>query len=697
MKTPVSRTGAILCATLCAIHVNWNEQPSQDATSERVQHARAALHFEENVGQADPHARYIARAGELNLLATDDRAVIVFADGSSMPPFVSLELIGSRHSMPIGRHTLRGTANYFRGSDRAAWLTNLPTYSELWYSDVYRGIDWVFHGNLTQSRLEYDFVLAPGADSEEIAVRIAGAASIEIKDGKHLALEVAGRSLYMNELFVYQTIKGERVEVDAHYAMKGQDTIGFVIDGAFDRTRPLVIDPVLAYSTYIGGSNTDRGFAPAIDHHGQLYLTGTTASLNFPVESPEQATNGGNFDAYVAKFSADGSELEYSTYFGGSRLEEGFGIAVDEHGSAYVSGRTGSPDMPVVNALQPVYGGGPFDAFVMKLDPSGSELLFSTFVGGIGDDRAFDLRLDARDRLFVSGTTGSTNFPIVNGLQPIYAGNTDAFLSTMSDDGSALLYSTYLGGSGMEQFGALAVDNAGRAAVVGRTSSLDFPVANAVQPIFGGGPADAFVSRYNEFGSDYIYSSYLGGSGDDSGISTAVTRAGEVFVGGNTTSLNYPVVNALQPMFAGVRDMIITRLDRSGQIVFSTYLGGRGNENAFGLAVDAPGNLYLSGFTNSPDFPTKNALYATPRGGVDAVFAKISRAGDSLIYSTYFGGTGEDRGDYIALDPAGNAYFCGWTGSLDFPTTPGAFQPTFGGPQFDAFVVKFADDRPTRH
>jgi hypothetical protein len=478
--------------------------------------------------------------------------------------------------------------------------------------------------------------------------------------------------------------------------MKAQDTIGFVIDGSFDPTRPLVIDPVLAYSTYLGGSNTDRGFAPAIDHHGKLYLTGTTAALNFPVDNPEQSTNGGNFDAFVAKFSADG-ELEYATYFGGSRFEEGFGIAVDEHGSAYVSGRTGSPDMPVVSALQPVYGGGPFDAFVMKLDPSGSRLLFSTFLGGTGDDRAFDLRLDARDRVFVSGTTASTNFPIVNGLQPFYAGNTDAFLSTMSDDGSALLYSTYLGGSGAEQFGAIAVDNAGRAAVVGRTSSLDFPVENAVQPIFGGGPADAFVARYNEFGSGFIYSTNLGGSGDDSGISSAVTRDGDVFVGGNTNSPNYPVVNALQPMFAGVRDMIITRLDRSGQIVFSTYLGGSGNENAFGLAVDAPGNLYVSGFTTSPNFPTRNALYATPRGGVDAVFAKISRAGDSLIYSTYFGGSGEDRGDYIAVDPSGNAYFCGWTGSLDFPTTPGAFQPTFGGPQFDAFVVKLADDRPTLH
>jgi hypothetical protein len=694
MNTPVSRIGGILCATLCAIQVNWNEQPSQDATSERVQHARAALHFEENVGQADPQARYIARAGELNLLATDDRAVIVFADGSSMPPSVSLELIGSRRSMPIGRHTLRGTANYFRGSDRAAWLTNLPTYSELWYSDVYRGIDWVFHGNLTQSRLEYDFVLAPGADSEEIAVRMTGAASIEIKDGKHVALEVAGRSLYMNELFVYQTIEGERVEVDAHYVMKGENTIGFAIDGSFDPTRPLVIDPVLAYSTYIGGGNTDRGFAPAIDRHGNLYLTGTTASLNFPVENPEQAASGGNFDAYVAKFTADGSALEYSTYFGGSGLEEGFGIAVDERGSAYVSGRTGSPNMPVVNALQPVYGGGPFDAFVIKLDPSGTQLLFSTFLGGAGDDRAFDLRLDARDRVFVSGTTASTNFPIVNGLQPIYAGNTDAFLATMSDDGSALLYSTYLGGSGTEQFGALAVDNAGRAAVVGRTSSLDFPTANAVQPTFGGGPADAFVTRYNESGG-FIYSSYLGGSGDDSGISTAVTRSGDVFVGGNTTSLNYPVVNALQPTFAGVRDMIVTRLDRSGQIAFSTYLGGSGNETAFGLAVDAPGNLYVSGFTTSPNFPTRNALFATPRGGVDAVFAKISAAGDSLIYSTYFGGSGEDRGDYIAVDPTGNAYFCGWTGSPDFPTTPGAFQPTFGGPQFDAFVVKVADDRPT--
>ena len=626
---------------------------------------------------------------------TDDQAIVVFAVGSSRRSAVTLELIGSERTPAVGSRRLSGTTNYFIGHDPARWLTNVPTYSEVTYFDVYDGIDWVFRGNNSQSQLEYDFIVAPGADPHNISLRISGADSIDLTNGRQLSIQVSGRRLVMNNLSMFQSINGERSDVAGHYIKKGPDAIGFEIDNQYDSTRPLIIDPVIAYATYIGGINEDRGVAVAIDHHGNAYLTGRTASLDFPTEHPQQPASGGNFDAFIAKFTADGSALEYSTYFGGSGLDEGFGIAVDEHGNAYVSGQTGSTNMPTSNALQSTYGGGASDAFVMKLDPTGTQLLFSTFLGGSGDDRALDCRLDASDAIYIVGATGSTNFPTVAALQPTFGGGLrDVFLAKMDSDGSTLLFSTYLGGSGNEaNICALAVDNAGRAAVVGKTASTNFPVANAVQPIFGGGIGDAFVSLFNETGSAFIYSTYLGGSGDDQAFSAAVTRSGEVIAGGNSSSTNYPLVNPLQSTMAGVKDLVITKLDRRGQIVFSTYLGGSANENTLGLGVDPPGNVYFTGFTDSPNFPLSNPLQSTISGLRDAIFGKISARGDSLIFSTYFGGSGADMAGFLAVDPSGNAYVSGWTSSADFPVTPGAFQTSFAGPPFDAFLVKIAELR----
>jgi len=624
---------------------------------------------------------------------TDDQAIVVFPDGSPRPSVVSLELLGSDRTPAVGSRALSGTSNYFIGDDPARWLTNVPMYSEVTYFDVYNGIDWVFRGNNSQSQLEYDFIVAPGADPRNISIRISGADSINLTDGRQLAIEVSGRRLLMNNLSMFQSIDGEQRQIAGHYVMKGPDVIGFEIDNRYDSTRPLIIDPVIAYATYIGGINEDRGVAVAIDHHGNAYLTGRTASLNFPTEDPQQPASGGNFDAFIVKFNADGSALEYSTYFGGSGFEEGFGIAVDKEGNAYVSGETGSANMPISNALQPTYGGGPSDAFVFKLDPTGTQLLFSTFLGGSSDERALDCRLDASGAIYIAGRTGSPNFPTVAAVQPTFGGIRDAFLAKMDSAGSTLLFSTYLGGSGAENICALAVDPAGRAAVVGKTASLNFPVANAVQPTYGGGIGDVFVSRFDETGSSFIYSTYLGGSGDDQGFSAAVTRSGEVIAGGNSASTNYPLVNPLQSTMAGVRDLVITKLDKRGRIVFSTYLGGTANENAFGLGVDPPGNVYFAGFTASPNFPLSNPLQSTMSGPMDAIFGKISARRDSLIFSTYFGGIGADEAGFLAVDPGGNAYVSGWTSSADFPATPDAFQTSFAGPPFDAFLVKIAELR----
>jgi hypothetical protein len=686
-----------LWISICALHVNCGGALPRDLTPETARHARRPLQFEKNQGQADPRAKYIARAGELNLFMTDDQPLVVFAAGSSRPSAVSLQLIGSGRTPAVGSKPLSGTTNYFIGHDPARWLTNVPTYSEVAYFDVYDGIDWVFHGNSSQSQLEYDFIVAPGADPHNISLRISGADSIDLTDGRQLAIEVSGRRMLMNNLSMFQSIDGEQKQVAGHYVMKGPDVIGFEIDNRYDSTRPLIIDPVLAYATYIGGISEDRGVAVAIDHHGNAYLTGSTASLNFPTQDPQQPASGGGFDAFIAKFTADGSALEYSTYFGGSGPDRGFGIAVDENGSAYACGQTGSANMPTFNALQPTYGGGVSDAFVIKLDPTGAQLLFSTFLGGSSDERALDCRLDASRALYIAGTTGSADFPTAAAVQPTFGGIRDAFLAKMDSAGSTLLFSTYLGGSGAENICALAVDLAGRAAIVGKTASLNFPVANAVQPTFGGGIGDVFVSRFDETGSSFIYSTYLGGSDDDQGFSAAVTRSGEVIAGGNSASTNYPLVNPLQSTMAGVRDLVITKLDRRGRIVFSTYLGGAANENAFGLGVDPSGNVYFAGFTASPNFPLSNPLQSTIRGPMDAIFGTISARGDALIFSTYFGGSGVDEAGFLAVDPVGNAYISGWTSSADFPATPGAFQTSFAGPLFDAFLVKLAADHPTLH
>jgi len=670
------------------------QRPRQEPTSERVQHTKSLLRFEENQGQADPRARYIARAGELNLFITDDTTLVVSAGGPSRPLPVSLELIGAERTPPVGSKPRSGTTNYFIGHDPVRWLTNVPTYAEVTYFDVYDGIDWLFRGNNSQSQLEFDFIVAAGADPRDISIRVSGADSIDLTDGRQLAIDVSGSRLSMNNLSMFQSIDGEHRQVPGHYVMKSPDVIGFEIDNSYDSTRPLIIDPVLAYATYIGGASEDRGVAVAIDRHGNAYLTGRTASLNFPTAQPQQPASGGNFDAFIAKFNADGSALEYSTYFGGNNSDQGFGIAVDENGNAYASGQTSSANMPTVNALQPTYGGGGTDAFVMKLDPTGTQLLFSTFLGGSSDDRALDCRRDASGAIYIAGATASLNFPTVAALQPTFGGVRDAFLTKMDEDGSTLLFSTYLGGSGAEgNIDALAVDLAGNAAVIGRTASKDFPVANAVQPTFGGGVSDVFVSRFDATGSSFIYSTYLGGSGEDQAFSAAATRSGEVIAGGNSASTNYPLVNPLQSTMAGVRDLVITKLDRRGRIVFSTYLGGSQNEQTVGLGVDPPGNVYFVGFTLSPNFPLSDPLQSTLRGPSDAIFGKISARGDSLLFSTYFGGRGSDEAGFFAVDPTGDEYISGWTSSSDFPVTPGAFQTSFAGPPFDAFLVKLAELR----
>jgi hypothetical protein len=580
-----------------------------------------------------------------------------------------------------------GNSNYFIGNDPKKWRSNVPTYARVKYEGIYPGTDLVYYGN--QSQVEYDFVVRPGADPHRIQFDVRGANRINIGTDGDLVLDVGERELRCHKPVVYQEDGGTRREIVAHYVIKHNNRIGFeiadydlrrpllidplvystflggsgdeggggiAVDSAgnayvtgttsstdFPTMSPLQpsygggIDDVfvtkinpsgsaLVYSTYLGGSGFEAAYRIAVDSAGNAYVVGQTFSTNFPTMNALQPSYGGGpDDAFVTKIDPSGSALVYSTYLGGSDFDAGYGIAVDGAGNAYVTGQTASTNFPTMNPLQPTYGGGSADAFVTKINPSGSAFVYSTYLGGSYDDEGWGIVVDSWGNAHIAGVTASTDFPTMNPLQPTYAGGPDAFVAELNPAGSALVYSTYLGGSGFEYAFGVALDSSGNTYVVGQTASTDFPTTNPLQPTYGGGAADAFVAELNPAGSAWVYSTYLGGSGLDQGSAIAVDSAGDAYVTGYTESTNFPTMNPLQPTFGGgVEDGFVAELRPEGlALVYSTYLGGKGYDGGGDIAVDSAGNAYVTGFTTSTNFPTRKPLQRSLNGSSDAFVTKI--------------------------------------------------------------------------
>jgi hypothetical protein len=486
---------------------------------------------------------------------------------------------------------------------------------------------------------------------------------------------------------VYQEKDGTRQEVAASYVIKDKSRVEFAV-ADYDSRKPLFIDPLI-YSTYLGGSGEDLGVGIAVDSSGNAYVTGETNSTDFPMMNALQPANGGGFDAFVAKLNPSGSGLVYSTYIGGSGFDSGSGIAVDSAGNAYVIGQTTSTNFPTVNALQPANGGGS-DAFVAKLNPNGSALVYSTYLGGSEFDEGLGIAVDGLGKAYVAGLTRSTNFPTANPLQPVSGGGYDAFVAKINPTGSAFIYSTYLGGNSDEGGYGIAV-HSGSAYVTGYTISTNFPTVNPLQPANGGG-ADAFVAKFSPTGSALVYSTYLGGSNGDSGFGIAVDVTGNAYVTGNTTSTNFPTMNPLQRTRRGGSDAFVTKINSSGSaLVYSTYLGGSGDDYGFGIAADVGGSAYVTGLTLSTNFRTVKPLQPVSGGNGDAFVAKINPAGSALAYSTYLGGSGGEQGNSIAQH-AGNAYVIGYTNSTNFPTM-NPLRSVNGG-NVDAFITVISKPSP---
>ena len=492
----------------------------------------------------------------------------------------------------------------------------------------------------------------------------------------------------------------------------------------YDRRQPLTIDPVLIYSTFLGGSSSEQAYGVAVDGSGSVYVTGSTSSLDFPATNrfwPTQPSPTNNCDlivvlnmvtsgcAFVTKFSPAGNSVIYSTVFGPGAA---FDIAVDAAGSVYVTGDTCSPDFPTVNPFQASLSG-PMpncDAFVTKLSPAGDALVYSTFLGGSCGDAGVGIAVDATGNAYVAGETGSVipinepcaaaNFPVVNGFQSTHGGIMDAFVAKLDPTGSRLLYSTYLGGRGDDGASGIALDGAGNIYVGGTTTSSNFPTMHPFQAC-GMGGEDGFMAKLSPSGDALMYSTCLGGACLDQIHAIAIDSSGHAYATGETCSSEYPTLNAFQNVRrAPSRDGFVTKLSPAGDsLAYSTFLGGSSLDTPYGIAVDPSGNAYITGQTFSADFPTVNPIQPTLADSrADAFVARISPEGNTLTYSTYIGGTGNptqqvhDWGWGIAVDSTGNAYVAGFTPSADFPTL-NAFQPTFGGGSssaLDGFLFKLA-------
>jgi uncharacterized protein (TIGR03437 family) len=668
----------------------------REATNQR-HYGDLPLSFELNQGQAGGQIKFLSRGNGYSLFLTSTEAVVALRQGE-----LRMKLLNANQDAPVsGLEPLPGKVNYILGADPKKWQTNVPTFARVRRHEIYRGVDMVFYGK--DRRLEYDFIIAPGADPGRIRLSFEGADKIELDDEGDLLLRTAGGTVKQHRPVIYQEVDGVRQEVSGGYLL-ADNQVSFKV-ASYDRDRPLVIDPVLSlsYSTYLGGGGDDVATDIALDGDGAAYITGLTESANFPTRNPAQPNyGGGGIDAFIVKLNPAGTDVVYATYLGGNDEDQALGIAVDPSGNAYVTGQTCSPNFPMRNAAQPRIGGF-CDAFVTKLNAEGSSVGYSTYLGGSEIDPGMAIAVDTAGNAYVAGWTRSANFPTKNALQTMLVGGGDAFVTKYNAAGSELVFSTFLGGNHLDFARAVAVDAAGNAYVTGETRSTNFPTVNPLQPAKGGdlGWGDAFVTKFNAAGSALVYSTYLGGSCDTEGWGVAVDAAGNAYVMGNTCSTDFPTVNAFQAQYGGgefARDAFVSKLNPAGTaLIYSTYLGGSGSENDENLgaiAVDANGQAYVAGQTNSGDFPLKSALQSQRRR-LDLFVTKFTAAGSAVVYSTYLGGS-DDDGMYlggIAVDARGNAFVTGITSSKDFPTTAGAFQPSpsvdLNG-RLEAIVTKIA-------
>ncbi|MBE3099898.1 MAG: SBBP repeat-containing protein [Planctomycetes bacterium] len=682
--------------------------------------------FVENQGQwADPAVRFVHNGDGANVAMTDSGPVFqVFrqvpreeADGGADndlagppgDPFgpdlsqthmlqFSATFAGANAATPIGMDPSGARFNYFVG-DQANWRSDVPAYEQVAYLGLYDGIDLVTWGQ--RDSLKYEFHVAPGADWRQVQVRYEGIQGLSLAaDGSLIvALGEDWGEVTDDAPAIYQTIGGERFDVAGRFVLLDERTYSFEVTGPYDPAQELVLDPDLAWLTYLGEDCSEGamlGQSIAVDSDGNTYITGYTAAEGLATAGAYDTTMSGEleswYDIFVAKFNPTASTLVYFTYLGGSMNEDAYSIAVDSGGNAYVTGETSSSGLATAGAYDTTFGGPP-DAFVAKFDATGSTLVYFTYLGGNlnSGNRGYGIAVDSGGNAYVTGATWCAGLATAGAFDTTYngpLGYSDAFVAKFNPTGSTLVYFTYLGGSADDYGYGIAVDSGGNAYVTGETSSSDLATAGAYDTLLNTGP-DAFVAKFNPTGSTLICFTYLGGTGSDYGRAIAVDSGGSPYVAGDTSSSGLATAGAHDTTYGGHSDAFVAKFDATASaLVYFTYLGGSGGDYGYGIAVDSAGNAYVTGYTYSSGLATPGAYDTTYRGGgADAFVAKFNPTGSTLVYSTYLGGSADDYGYGIAVDSAGNAYVTGLAGSPGLATA-GAYD-TLRNASGAAFVAKF--------
>jgi uncharacterized repeat protein (TIGR01451 family) len=738
--------------------------PMDDATKKRMIEAIAKIpmSFEVNRGQTDKQVQFLSRGAGYTLFLTHDSAVLALPIPSAKPatakeqpvvaanalPYVganirfdapdqrpyrgedvlTMRVVGAnQHARANGVDKQLAQCNYFIGNDPSQWHKNVANYGKVRYAGIYPGIDLMYYGK--QKQLEYDFVVNPGADPKLIALTFASGADaskptqLSVNDAGDLVAALPDGEVSFHKPVVYQNNNKSKIPVDGRYTLQADGKVGFEL-GAYDRSKQLVIDPVLSFSTYLGGSGNDIGYGVTygIDH-GEPTLVGSTSSVDFP-QAKALYSYGGNLDVFVSKYNPTLTELVFSTYIGGSGNDVPSQVTQDVYGDVFFVGYSTSPNFPVRGPVfQKTFKGGSVtgDAIVVEVESADLYLEWSSYLGGSGDDQAFGVAVDTPGNVFVSGHTTSTNFPVTAGAYqttcPVDSsgGCSTSFVSEVNPKGTALVYSTYLGGSnglGESAYG-IALDANDDAYLSGITGSPNYPTtSNAYQTTCGtdglcNGTYDGFVTELNPTGTAVLASTFLGGNNFDytAGI---VVKPTAVYVSGSTVSPDFPVTSkAAQSTYGGnsagcvfttgaCGDVTISKFNTAlTSLQYSTYLGGSLDENpGLSMAVDSNGYMYVVGQTDSPNFPQVDVLQAAYGGGSsDAFITQLTPQG-TIGYSTYFGGNGEDFAYRLTLDPSNNIYVTGGTLSTNFAVTAHAPQKTCGtdgncnGGFFDAWFSK---------
>ena len=569
-----------------------------------------------------------------------------------------------------GVSPLDAHVNFFLGAREKDWRTNVPVYQSVLYRNLYPGIDLRYR--IQGDRLKSEFGIMPGGDPRQIRMRYRGAKRIRIREDGGLIVEGQGGEVQENAPLIYQDSERGQVRIKGRYRLLDARTVGFYV-GRHDRSKPLIIDPVISYSSYLGGHGTTAITGVAVDSSGNLYMTGWTEAPDLPTVDAIQPSNEGSVNTFVAKLNASGNALLYATYLGGLSDDRATAIAIDSNGQAYLTGSTTSDNFPVHAAIQSSLAGGR-NAFAVKLNASGNGFVYSTYLGGNTYDVGQAIAADSSGNAYIAGQTLSSNFPVNNAVQPALGGNTDAFVTKLTSAG-AISFSTFLGGSANDYAQGIAVDTNDNVYVAGGTYSTNFPVVSALQSA-NGGTQNAFVTKLSASGTSLVYSTYLGGSGNsqhtglyEQANAIAVDSNGNACIVGVTDSANFPVTStSVRTTYNGVQDAFVVKLNGAGSaLIFGSYLGGSTSNWASAVAVDGAGNAYVAGNTTSVDFPLANALQNTLAGLSNAFLSTIDFTGTALLFSTYYGGSGSDAANSIAVDSSGNIYAGGQTNSPNFP------------------------------